>query len=93
MNENVNTNEVKNEQPQGWASVLIDEQTPIGAIFDFINILNQRICRIENIVQVDVDGKGNYLTLTRIDELNAIAQQEMMNRQNTKEVEEVVEGE
>lgn len=46
---------INNQQPRGWADVVITPDMPLNAIVHFANILNQRLCNIEN--NMIVNGK------------------------------------
>ena len=56
---------VKNleETIQGWKDVQLTPDVPLSALVNFLNILNQRLCAVENIVTVQgPDGKMISLT-------------------------------
>jgi hypothetical protein len=57
-NQNVN----QNQQPQGWRSVTITPDMPLGAIVQFFNILNQRLCNLEDNVTVNLQNEMVSLT-------------------------------
>lgn len=46
--ENTNQN-----NPQGWRDVSISMNLPVDGVLHFLNILNQRLCTIEDIVTID----------------------------------------
>lgn len=53
---NINQEQVEqNQEPKGWADVMITPDMPLNAIVHFANILNQRLCNIEN--NMIVNGK------------------------------------
>lgn len=57
--------ENKKEQPkmQSWRDVRISSQMPLDAIVDFCNVLNQRLCSIEDLLKVKgEDGSEKSLT-------------------------------
>lgn len=48
---------------QGWKDVQLTPDVPLSALVNFLNILNQRLCAVENIVTVQgPDGKMISLT-------------------------------
>ena len=49
--------ETKN--PQGWKDITITPDLPLSMSLNFLNALNQRLCRIEDVI---VDDKGKSLT-------------------------------
>ncbi len=54
----MNTEE-KNTAPQGWKDVIVTPDLPLSMTINFLNALNQRLCRIEDLI---VDDKGKSLT-------------------------------
>ena len=65
-------NEVEIEN-EGWRTVQIDQELPLSAIVHFLNILNQRLCTIEDLISVKDDKDGNSYTLTEIYHMQAMA--------------------
>ena len=51
--------EEKNAAPQGWKDVIISSDLPLSMTINFLNALNQRLSRIEDLI---VDGNGKSLT-------------------------------
>ena len=70
MNQNNQPN--INQESSGWGRVQINDQMPLSAIVDFLNVLNQRIYRLERIIEVEVDSNGTTMSLAQIDELNNV---------------------
>lgn len=68
MNQNNQPN--TNQESSGWGRVQINDRMPLNAIVDFLNILNQRIYRLERIIEVEIDNNGTTMSLAQIDELN-----------------------
>lgn len=76
-----NQNQNVNQQPQGWKDVNITPDMPLAAIVHFLNILNQRLCNIEdNLVVTQPDG--TQMSLTQI--YAAQAEQEEKAQQEQK---------
>lgn len=61
---------INNQQPRGWADVVITPDMPLNAIIHFANILNQRLCALE-----DVTTLPNGKTLTKLYQEEAAAEQ------------------
>lgn len=75
-----NENQNVNQQPQGWKDVNISPDMPLAAIVHFLNILNQRLCNIEdNLVVTQEDG--TQMSLTQIYAAQAQAEMDAQNRQ------------
>ena len=78
-----NQNQNANQQPQGWKDVNITPDMPLAAIVHFLNILNQRLCNIEdNLVVTQEDG--TQMSLTQIYAAQAQAEMDAQNRQETQ---------
>ena len=74
-NQNLNNQPQEQREPQGWKDVVITPDMPLGAIVQFFNILNQRLCNIENNLMV-TQPDGTQMSLTEVYALQAQAQQE-----------------
>lgn len=80
QNQNVKT-------PQSWAEVVISSGLSLEAIVEFLNVLNQRLCTLENIVSVP-DEEGKHHTITEIYQMQTqeTTQPEVqLSQQNTDE--------
>ena len=64
-NQNLNNQPQEQRQPQGWKDVNIVPDMPLAAIVHFLNILNQRLCNIEDHLVVTQED-GTQLSLTEI---------------------------
>lgn len=74
-NQNLNNQPQEQREPQGWKDVVITPDMPLGAIVQFFNVLNQRLCNIEdNLIVTQPDG--TQMSLTQIYALQAQAQEE-----------------
>lgn len=84
-NEQINqTPEMENnEQPKipGWADAKITGDLPLNAIVEFANILNQRLCFIENNIKLS-DENGNSMSIT---EFYAMQQMQQMQQMASEE--------
>ena len=57
-------NEQQNSQFNGWRDAKIDVTTPVAAVVDFLNIMNQRLILIEDQLTIKVND-GQNITLTQ----------------------------
>lgn len=75
--------ENENKTPQGWKDVQIVPDMPLSALIGFLNVLNQRLCALEDIVTVQgPDGKPISLTdLYALQAEAAMKAQEMQEEQ------------
>jgi hypothetical protein len=79
--ENQNINQTQEQkQPQGWRDVVITPDMPLSAIVQFLNVLNQRLCGIEDTVVVALPT-GEEVSITKAYELQAEAEMAAQNRQ------------
>lgn len=51
------------QEIQGWKDVQITPDMPLSVIVNFFNVLNQRLCAIENVVTV-AGPEGKMISLT-----------------------------
>ena len=74
--------ENQNQKPQiqGWADVQIVPDMPLSALIQFLNILNGRLCAVENETFVK-DDQGNMISLTKFYALQA--EEEMKTQMET----------
>ena len=81
--ENQNINQQEQKQPQGWRDVNITPDMPLTALVQFFNVLNQRLCALEDstFIEMPTGGKVSISDLYRLQAENeqkaqAEAQQE-----------------
>lgn len=65
--------------PQGWKDVTIVPDMPLSAMVQFLNILNQRLCTVEDNTFIK-DDQGNMISLTKMYALEAQAEMEAQER-------------
>lgn len=51
--------------PQGWKDVQIIPDMPLSAMIQFLNILNQRLCTVEDNTSIK-DASGKIMSLTQL---------------------------
>lgn len=75
---NVNTNETVAENAQnenyvpGWKDARITVEMPLHMIVDFLNILNNRLCFLEDSIRL-ADNEGNTMSVTEFYAMQAQA--------------------
>ena len=68
---NVNQSQEQTEKKvQGWKDVVITPDMPLTAIVQFLNVLNQRLCTIEDNLSVEMQN-GEKLSITEIYRIQA----------------------
>ena len=80
---NVNQQEQAEKKVQGWKDVVITPDMPLTAIVQFLNVLNQRLCTIEDNLSVEMQN-GEKLSITEIYRIQA-EQAEQEKNKETKE--------
>lgn len=79
--ENQNVNQTQEQkQPQGWKDVVITPDMPLAAIVQFLNVLNQRLCTIEDNTFVEIPN-GEKISITKAYQLQAEEEMASQNRQ------------
>ena len=72
--ENQNVNQ-EQRQPQGWRDVVITPDMPLTAIVQFFNVLNQRLCTIEDNLKVEMPT-GEQLSISEVYRIQAEQEQQ-----------------
>ena len=79
-NQNLNNQPQEQKQPQGWRDVVISPDMPLAAMVQFFNVLNQRLCTIEDNTFVEMPT-GEKLSITQIYALQAEEEQKAQAQQ------------
>lgn len=71
---NVNTNETVQDENYvpGWKDARITVEMPLHMIVDFLNILNNRLCFLEDSIRL-ADNEGNTMSVTEFYAMQAQA--------------------
>lgn len=85
---NVNQSQEQTEKKvQGWKDVVITPDMPLTAIVQFLNVLNQRLCTIEDNLSVEMQN-GEKLSITEIYRIQAEQAEQEKNKENKENKEE-----
>ena len=85
---NVNQTEEQTEKKvQGWKDVVITPDMPLTAIVQFLNVLNQRLCTIEDNLSVEMQN-GEKLSITEIYRIQAEQAEQEKNKENKENKED-----
>ena len=82
-NQNINQEQMEQNQPQGWKDVVITPDMPLAALVQFFNVLNQRLCTIEDNTFVEMPT-GEKLSITQIYALQAEEEQKAQEQNQPK---------
>ena len=72
---------------QGWKDVVITPDMPLTAIVQFLNVLNQRLCTIEDNLSVEMQN-GEKLSITEIYRIQAEQAEQEKNKESKENKEE-----
>ena len=79
---NVNQQQEQTEKKvQGWKDVVITPDMPLTAIVQFLNVLNQRLCTIEDNLTVEMQN-GEKLSITEIYRIQAEQAEQEKNKED-----------
>ena len=79
---NVNQSQEQTEKKvQGWKDVVITPDMPLTAIVQFLNVLNQRLCTIEDNLSVEMQN-GEKLSITEIYRIQAEQAEQEKNKED-----------
>ena len=85
---NVNQSEEQTEKKvQGWKDVVITPDMPLTAIVQFLNVLNQRLCTIEDNLTIEMQN-GEKLSITEIYRIQAEQVEQEKNKENKEDKEQ-----
>lgn len=85
---NVNQAQEQTEKKvQGWKDVVITSDMPLTAIVQFLNVLNQRLCTIEDNLSVEMQN-GEKLSITEIYRIQAEQAEQEKNKESKENKEE-----
>lgn len=85
---NVNQSQEQTEKKvQGWKDVIITPDMPLTAIVQFLNVLNQRLCTIEDNLSVEMQN-GEKLSITEIYRIQAEQAEQEKNKESKENKEE-----
>ena len=66
---------------QGWKDVVITPDMPLTAIVQFLNVLNQRLCTIEDNLNIEMQN-GEKLSITEIYRIQAEQAEQEKNKED-----------
>ena len=82
---NVNQPEEQTEKKvQGWKDVVITPDMPLTAIVQFLNVLNQRLCTIEDNLTIEMQN-GEKLSITEIYRIQAEQEKNKENKEDKEQ--------
>ena len=89
MEDNKQTQTQGQPQPQGWKDAVITPNDPAIALYQFINVLNQRIAQLEDIVKMNYNGQTisvtEYIAIKTEEEFKKQQQEQAKAQENKAE--------
>ena len=79
-NQNLNQEQMEKKEPQGWKDVVINPDMPLAALVQFFNVLNQRLCTIEDNLMVEMPT-GEQLSISEVYRIQAEQEQKAQEEQ------------
>ena len=85
---NINQSQEQTEKKvQGWKDVVITPDMPLTAIVQFLNVLNQRLCTIEDNLSIEMQN-GEKLSITEIYRIQSEQAEQEKNKENKEDKEQ-----
>lgn len=60
-----NKQQQQSTTPQSWKDINLGPDTPVSVLISFINVLNQRLCLLEDHVSIKLED-GRVVTVTEL---------------------------
>lgn len=72
--------ENENAKTKGWANVVINEGMTLEMLVNFLNVLNRRLCFLEDNIRIRLDDNQESMSITDFYLLNEEAEEEKENK-------------
>lgn len=72
--------ENENAKTKGWANVVINEGMTLEMLVNFLNVLNRRLCFLEDNIRIRLDDNQESMSITDFYLLNEQAEEEKENK-------------
>lgn len=72
--------ENENAKTKGWANVVINEDMTLEMLVNFLNVLNRRLCFLEDNIRIRLDDNQESMSITDFYLLNEQAEEEKENK-------------
>lgn len=86
--ENTNQNQ---QLEMSWRNAQISGDLPLNALVQFLNILNERLCTVEDATVVTVDEQGTQMSLTEVYIAQAQADMQAEQEERLQQEQELLE--
>ena len=80
MKRRSNKMENENAKTKGWANVVINEGMTLEMLVNFLNVLNRRLCFLEDNIRIRLDDNQESMSITDFYLLNEQAEEEKENK-------------
>ena len=72
--------ENENAKTKGWANVVINDGMTLEMLVNFLNVLNRRLCFLEDNIRIRLDDNQESMSITDFYLLNEEAEEEKENK-------------
>lgn len=72
--------ENENAKTKGWANVVINEGMTLEMLVNFLNVLNRRLCFLEDNIRIRLDDNQESMSITDFYLLNEQVEEEKENK-------------
>ena len=72
--------ENENTKIKGWANVVINDGMTLEMLVNFLNVLNRRLCFLEDNIRIRLDDNQESMSITDFYLLNEEAEEEKENK-------------
>ena len=72
--------ENENAKTKGWANVVINEGMTLEMLVNFLNVLNRRLCFLEDNIRIRLDDNQESMSITDFYLLNEEAEEKKENK-------------
>ena len=72
--------ENENTKTKGWANVVINDGMTLEMLVNFLNVLNRRLCFLEDNIRIRLDDNQESMSITDFYLLNEEAEEERENK-------------
>lgn len=72
--------ENENTKTKGWANVVINDGMTLEMLVNFLNVLNRRLCFLEDNIRIRLDDNQESMSITDFYLLNEEAEEEKENK-------------
>ena len=81
MEDNKQT-QTQTQEAQGWKDVVFTTDMPLNVLIHAMNVINQRVCQLEDIVKINYEGQT--ISVTEMIALEVAKEQQRLQEEQAK---------